>query len=77
MSTIEEVKEVVAEHLKIDKNTIDDNANLIDDLGADSLDITEMVMDFETKFDIEINDEDVTKMKTIKDIVSYIDEHLK
>lgn len=73
----EKIQGVIAEQLGIDVEEIKMESSFIDDLGADSLDITEMVMDFETKFDIEINDEDVTKMKTIKDIVSYIDEHLK
>ena len=62
-------------NIKIDPNTITENTNLQEDLGADSLDLVEIIMEFETKFGLEIPDEDILKFKTIGDAVKYIEAH--
>ena len=72
----EKVREILCEQLEIDpdENTLD--TNIIDDLGADSLDLVDFVMSLESEFDKEIPDEDVENIKTIGDIVSYIENSL-
>ena len=57
-------------------NAVNPDASFIDDLGADSLDIVELIMALEEKFDIEIPDEDAEKVSTVKDVVEYIKEHI-
>ena len=69
----ERVKKIVVEHLGVDADKVVDNANFIDDLGADSLDIVELVMAFEEAFELEIPDEDAEKIATVKDAVTYIE----
>ena len=73
--TFEKVKESIADTLKCDKEKITLEADLREDLGADSLDATELAMALEGEFDITIEDEDIMKFKTVGDIVSYIDNH--
>ena len=73
----ERVKKIVLEHLGVDEAKIVDNASFIDDLGADSLDTVELVMAFEEEFGIDIPDEDAEKMGSVKDAISYLDEHSK
>ncbi len=63
---------LIAEKLGKKKNQITMQTNLVDDLGADSLDVVELIMTFEDEFGITLPDEDVSKMKTIQDIVDYI-----
>ncbi len=72
---LETIKAVLVKHLKIDPNTITLETNLQEDLGADSLDLVEIIMEFETKFGIEIPDEDILKLKTIGDAIEYIEAH--
>ncbi|MBR5553004.1 MAG: acyl carrier protein [Clostridia bacterium] len=72
---LETIKAILVKHLKIDPNTITENTNLQEDLGADSLDLVEIIMEFETKFGLEIPDEDILKFKTIGDAVKYIEAH--
>ena len=75
-NTFELVKRIVKENLKVeDESTITMEAGFIDDLKADSLDIVEVIMAFETEFGVEIPDEDAEKILTIGDAVRYIDEH--
>jgi acyl carrier protein len=71
------VKEIVAEQLGKDEGEITTNASFIDDLGADSLDIVELVMKMEEEFGIEIPDEEAEKIKTVNDVVEYIKAHAK
>jgi acyl carrier protein len=71
---LETVKEIVAEELERDINTLSSESNFSKDLGADSLDVVELVMTLEEKFDFEIPDEEAEKMKTIGDVVTYIKE---
>ncbi len=67
------VKEIIAEQLNQDAGGIDITANFVNDLGADSLDVVELVMAFEEAFDLEIPDEDAEKILTVQDAVSYIE----
>lgn len=78
MTTIaDRVKKIVTEHLRVDDaSKITDNASFIDDLGADSLDTVEMIMEFENEFGCEIPDEAAEKIVTIKDAIAYIEENI-
>ena len=69
------VKKIVIEHLGVDADKVVDNANFIEDLGADSLDTVELVMAFEEEFGVEIPDDAAEKIATVKDAITYIDEH--
>ena len=75
--TADRVKKIVAEHLGVEETKVTDNANFIDDLGADSLDTVELVMAFEEEFDIEIPDDAAEKIKTVKNAVDYIDSQIQ
>lgn len=68
----ERVKKIVVEHLGVDEAKVVDGANFIDDLGADSLDIVELVMAFEEEFGIEIPDDAAEKISTVKDATDFI-----
>ena len=72
-SVAERVKQIIVEQLGVDEAQVDMNASFVDDLGADSLDIVELVMAFEEAFEIEIPDEDAEKIATVKDAVEYIE----
>lgn len=74
MDIFEKVREVTAQQLEIDSDTITMDASFIDDLDADSLDIVELMMELEETFDIEIPDEDAEKISTVADAVEYIKE---
>jgi acyl carrier protein len=73
MSVEQKVKQIIVEQLGVDEAQVDSNASFVDDLGADSLDIVELVMAFEEAFDLDIPDEDAEKIRTVKDAVDYID----
>lgn len=68
----EKVKAKIAEQLSIDENEITMDSSFVDDLGADSLDIVELIMALEEEFDMEIPDEDAEKITTVGDVVEYI-----
>ncbi len=70
----EKVKSVIVDQLGVDEGDVTMEANFVDDLGADSLDIVELIMGLETEFDIEIPDEDAEKIATVGDAVNYIKE---
>ncbi len=72
MSVEEKVKNIIVEQLGVDMETVTPEASFIDDLGADSLDIVELVMTMEEEFDLEIPDEDAEKIKTVNDVINYI-----
>jgi acyl carrier protein len=72
----EDVKKIIIDQLGVADNAVTGDASFIDDLGADSLDIVELIMALEEKFDIEIPDEDAEKVSTVKDVVEYIKEHI-
>ena len=75
MAVLEEVKEIVVEELAVEPEEVTETASFIDDLGADSLDIVELVMAFEEEFEIEIPDEDAEDIGTVEDAVEYIESH--
>ena len=77
MTNEERVKQIIADQLMVDETEITPGANLQDDLGADSLDVVELVMLFEEKFDLEISDEDAERCKTVKDVLDYIASKVK
>jgi acyl carrier protein len=77
MSVPERVKQIIVEQLGVDDNQVDPSASFVDDLGADSLDIVELVMAFEEAFDLDIPDEDAEKIKTVKDAIDYIEAKKK
>ena len=68
----DKVKEIVVEQLGVDKDSVTMSSSFIDDLGADSLDIVELIMAFEDAFDVEIPDADAEKISTVGDAVDYI-----
>ncbi len=72
--TIDKVKELLAAQLNISQDKIKEDSKLVEDLGADSLDMVEMLMTLEDEFGISISDEDALKLKTVSDIVSYIEK---
>lgn len=76
MSTFEKVRDVIVEKLGVDAAKISEDASFIDDLGADSLDTVELIMQFEEVFDIEIPDEDAETITTVGKSVEYIDSKL-
>ena len=71
--TLEKIKEIIIDKLGIDQNKITDDAKFIDDLGADSLDTVELIMQFEEEFEIEIPDEDAEKILSVKQALDYIE----
>ncbi|MBC7740804.1 MAG: acyl carrier protein [Bdellovibrionaceae bacterium] len=72
MSVNPKVKDIIVEQLGVDPEKVKSEASFIDDLGADSLDIVELVMAMEEEFDLEIPDEDAEKLKTVNDVQSYL-----
>ncbi len=75
MALIEEVKEVVVEQLNVNPDEVKEESKFVEDLGADSLDVVELVMALEEKFDIEIPDTDAEKIITVNDAIKYIETH--
>jgi acyl carrier protein len=71
----EKIQNLISEQLGIDAGEITMEASFIDDLGADSLDVVELIMALETEFDLEIPDEDAEKITTVNDVVEYIKAH--
>ena len=71
----EKVRDIISKQLDIDAGTIKMDSRLIDDLKADSLDIVELIMDLEQEFNIEIPDEAAEKIKSVQDVVTYIDQN--
>ena len=73
----EKVKAVIVEQLGVAETSVEMESSFIDDLGADSLDIVELVMDLEEEFDMEIPDSDAEKVVTVGDVVEYIKENVQ
>ncbi|MDQ3471101.1 MAG: acyl carrier protein [Pseudomonadota bacterium] len=73
--TPDRVKKIVVEHLGVDADKVTEEASFIDDLGADSLDIVELVMAFEEEFGVEIPDDAAEKIATVKDAIDYIEQN--
>lgn len=76
MAIEDDVKKIIEEKLGVNAEQITMEASFIDDLGADSLDQVELVMDFEDKFEVDIPDEDAEKMRTVGEAISYLNERL-
>ncbi len=70
---LDKIKSIVVDQLGVDESQVTEDASFVDDLGADSLDTVELIMAFEEEFDIEIPDEDAQKIKTVKDVMEYIE----
>lgn len=74
MAVFDKVKAIIVEQLSVEEEEVNMESTFVDDLGADSLDIVELVMAFEEEFDMEIPDEDAEKIKTVGDAVKYIED---
>ncbi len=72
MSIDQEMIDIIVEQLSVEKEKVVPNASFVDDLGADSLDLVELIMAMEEGFDIEIPDEDAEKISTVQDAVNYV-----
>ena len=72
MSVEEQVKKIIAEKLSVDLEEVVPEASFVDDLGADSLDLVELIMSMEEEFDTDISDEDAEQITTVKDAIDYI-----
>ena len=70
-----QVKELIIEHLGVDEESIVPEATLMDNLGADSLDLVELSMSLEEKYDVTIDDEDIGGLKTVGDVVAYLEKN--
>lgn len=77
MTVEEKVKAIIREQLSVSEEDVVSKASFVDDLGADSLDLVEMIMAMEEAFNISIADEDAEKIKTVQDAINYIQEHSK
>ena len=76
MSIEEKVKKIIAEKLSVDLDEVVPEASFVDDLGADSLDLVELIMTMEEEFDVEISDEDAEKLVIVKDVIEYTRQQL-
>ena len=72
---LEKIKAILANQFDVDAETVTAETNIMEDLGADSLDVVDMLMSLEDEFDVEIPDEEIEKMRTVADVVAYIEEH--
>ena len=70
---LDKIKNIVVEQLMVDADQVTEDASFVDDLGADSLDTVELIMAFEEEFDVEIPDTDAEKIKTVQDVMDYIE----
>ena len=77
VDVLEKVKKIIVEQLGVEEADVAPEASFIEDLGADSLDIVELIMALEEEFGVEIPDEDAEKIVTVKDAIKYIQEHAK
>jgi acyl carrier protein len=76
MSEVQEkIKQIIVDELGVDEAEVTENARFIEDLGADSLDLVELVMRFEEEFDIEIPDEDAEKILSVRDAYAYVEQN--
>lgn len=73
---LEKVKMILSNQFDVDEDAITAETNIMEELGADSLDVVDMLMSLEDEFDVEIPDEEIEKMRTVADVVAYIEEHM-
>lgn len=71
----EKIRQIIVDELGVDESEVTENARFIEDLGADSLDLVELVMRFEEEFGIEIPDEDAEKIQAVRDAYNYVEQH--
>lgn len=74
MDIFEQIKKILCDQLDLDEDQVTEDSDVIDDLGADSLDIVDLVMTLEEEFDTEIPDEDIEDLRTVGDIVKYVED---
>ncbi len=75
MSIEDKIKKIIADKLSVDLEEVVPQASFVDDLGADSLDLVELIMSMEEEFDIDISDEDAEKIATVQDAYDYVGQH--
>ena len=75
MSVEDRVKKIIAEKLSVELSEVVPEASFVDDLGADSLDLVELIMSMEEEFDVDISDEDAEKIVTVRDAIEYVNSH--
>ncbi len=73
---LEKVKDILAKQFEVEADTITEQTDIAEDLGADSLDVVDVLMSLEDAFDVEIPDEEIEKLTTVGALVSYIEEHI-
>ena len=76
MDVLEKIIDILCDQLELDREQVTEDSEIIDDLGADSLDIVDLVMTLEEEFDTEITDEMIEGMKTVGDVARFVEEHL-
>jgi len=74
MESMDRIKKMIVDRLGVDESKITENTSFVDDLGADSLEIVELIMAFEEEFDLGIPDKDAEKIKTVGDVIKYLDK---
>ena len=74
MEAMDRIKKIIVDRLGVDESKITEDSSFVGDLGLDSLDIVELIMAFEEEFDIEIPDKDAEKMKTVGDVIKYLNK---
>lgn len=71
---LDKIKEILSKQLRVDVSTLSNDTNIVEDIGADSLDVVEMLMSIEQSFNITVPDEDVPLLKTIGDVAHYVEQ---
>ncbi|NMP36918.1 MAG: acyl carrier protein [Clostridiales bacterium] len=71
----EKLREIICEQLDLEESEVNLDSNILEDLGADSLDVVDLVMSIEDEFDLEVPDEEIARIKTVGDIVKFIEEN--
>ena len=73
---LEKIKAILSNQFDVEESSLETSTRLDEDLGADSLDVVDLLMSLEDEFDVEIQDEDIEKIRTVGDLVAYIEEHM-
>ncbi|MBQ6337139.1 MAG: acyl carrier protein [Ruminococcus sp.] len=76
LMVLEKIKVILAEQFDVEEDTLKNDTDLQDDLGADSLDVVDLLMSIEDEFEIEIPDEEIENIRTVGDLVNYIESHI-